>query len=537
MRFDDRLSTIIAQARPSDIANPSLWAQLIDLLARSGLSQSATVRQDLIRRAEEMRPVVPLERRTAVARSVARPDIPGDVVALFGKDQPKVAAPILIAANLSEKDWAAIIPDLVPTSRALLRERRNLPASTVRLLSSFGPADFALPGDASNVPNAALDGSIPIRDLVARIEAFQLQRASSASSSAPVADRAIDRFRFETDRDGLITWVDTLVRGSLIGMSIGDLAQPGSYGVDGHATGAFRKRTAFTDARLLLPDAAELGGHWLISGQPIFNAEDGRFTGYRGVARRPLAAEDLNAQLIHPFGVGLKGDSLRQFTHELRTPINAISGFAGMIDAQLLGPAAQPYRKRARLILVEAEQLDRVIADADLAARLDTGLIDVAKAAAANLGELLPGIVDEFTPYAARKGVLLAWEPLTDGLSAGVDPESCHRMVSRLLTGCIDAAGVDETVSLGVARSGHSLEITVRTPAALSGKDLAALLNPDPHANHRPISETGLGLAFSLRLVDNLAKAWGGRFIVKPQHLALILPFAQDSAQQVVGVT
>ena len=41
-------------------------------------------------------------------------------------------------------------------------------------------------------------------------------------------------------------------------------------------------------------------------------------------------------------------DSLRELVHEIKTPLNAIIGFAEIIDGQYLGPADRRYRDRAR---------------------------------------------------------------------------------------------------------------------------------------------------------------------------------------------
>ena len=40
-------------------------------------------------------------------------------------------------------------------------------------------------------------------------------------------------------------------------------------------------------------------------------------------------------------------DSLRELVHEIKTPLNAIIGFAEIIDGQYLGPADRRYRERA----------------------------------------------------------------------------------------------------------------------------------------------------------------------------------------------
>src|SRR3546814_11097006 len=67
---------------------------------------------------------------------------------------------------------------------------------------------------------------------------------------------------------------------------------------------------------------------WRISAVPFFDRHHGRFTGYRGTARRPRADESATHLRANPglYGSGLAPDSLRQLVHELRTPPNALVG-------------------------------------------------------------------------------------------------------------------------------------------------------------------------------------------------------------------
>ena len=79
---------------------------------------------------------------------------------------------------------------------------------------------------------------------------------------------------------------------------------------------------------------------------PAFEPADGRFAGYRGVALRETAGRagrarsDARSLLADP-------DSLRELVHEIKTPLNAIIGFAEIIEGQYLGPADRRYRERA----------------------------------------------------------------------------------------------------------------------------------------------------------------------------------------------
>ncbi|NJS15812.1 MAG: histidine kinase, partial [Sphingopyxis sp.] len=59
--------------------------------------------------------------------------------------------------------------------------------------------------------------------------------------------------------------------------------------------------------------------------------------------------------------------------HELRSPLNAISGFAQLIEGQFFGPVSNRYRDLARNIIADANFLSGAFEDIDLAARLDAG--------------------------------------------------------------------------------------------------------------------------------------------------------------------
>ena len=63
-------------------------------------------------------------------------------------------------------------------------------------------------------------------------------------------------------------------------------------------------------------------------------------------------------------------DSLRELVHEIKTPLNAIIGFAEIIEGQYLGPADRGYRERAAEIVGQARLLLTAIDDLDFAAKV-----------------------------------------------------------------------------------------------------------------------------------------------------------------------
>ncbi|RZL59688.1 MAG: hypothetical protein EOP65_02380, partial [Sphingomonas sp.] len=367
----------------------SAWRQLTDLMGRGRIPADAAS----LDRLRELRSVVPLAIRAASARALAFARPPAALIGFFAEDAIEVAAPLLRTAQLADSDWLALLPRLDLHGRALLRHRRDLPGAVERGLASFGPADFVLrydaPAPANDLaepvtptdtvalfpqpqppappppPEPNAEGGFQIADLVARIDAFQKQRDPNEPIAA-VASEPPSYFHFDTDHLGIIRAVDGVTRGALIGASLAVGLPQGEVRVDAVITGALRQRQRFAGARLDVGGHSDAAGAWRVAGTPQFDAESGRFTGYVAIARRPRADEEAS---LAPRK--MVSDSLRQLVHELRTPTNAIAGFAELIEAQLLGPVAPVYREHAVTIRQQAASLLGAIEDLDTAARIE----------------------------------------------------------------------------------------------------------------------------------------------------------------------
>ena len=392
-----------------------------------------------------------------------------------------------------------------------------------RLLGEYAPGDLALPqGEAP----AAAEGTTQIRDLVERIEAYRARTGFLAVEPEPAA-RA-ERFAFETDVDGMIDWVDGAPREALIGATIAQAAASGESGVDGGVAGAWRRRAPFNDARLSVGGEGGASGAWLITGMPLFNPADGRFTGYRGQARRPLPGERVDGSEAI---TGLAPDSLRQLVHELRTPLGAISGFAEMIDRQMLGPAAHVYREHARSILSEAERLVTMIDDLDAAARLDGGRLTVERDDRVDSAALVARVVAAQRQASEARGVHIV-ETIDPGLAPlATGAAMAERMVARLISAATGVAITGEAVAVGLRAAAGGVAFEVTRPSALAGVDDRALLDPDYGPDGEWPDAPLLGLGFTLRLVARLAGQHGGNLAILPDRFALTLPVALASVE------
>ncbi len=404
------------------------------------------------------------------------------------------------APSDADADAVALAPDA---------EAAHLPEMSESALQS--PHD-ALASPGPDAPDAEA-GPFEIAEVVARIDAFYTRQQERAAT-LPVPQRA-DGFRFETDELGTIRWVEGVSRAPLIGLSLELSSMPGESRADGVAAGALRSRAPFSDARLMIVGESDAAGEWRISATPAFDRATGRFTGYRGTARRPRREE--SAAPVAAPRANPAADSLRQLMHELRTPTNAIAGFAEMIEREMLGDAPPLYRERAGTIRTHARALLAAIDDLDIAARIDAdafhpGETDVA------LRPLLARIADELAPLAELRGAWISL-PIADRTVRG-DARAIERMLSRLLATLLSAAEEGERVGVAVSADAGRVTIRFDEPRALASVGGDALFAMDDEQQDGAL----LGTGFALRLVRNIARQLGGTLAIGPDAMTVELP-------------
>jgi His Kinase A (phospho-acceptor) domain len=543
MHFDDRLATMLAFQAADNAGRAAIWTQLVDLLAQDRGGQSDKMTADAFAKLRDWRGIVAERRRLASSVSIAGRPMSLGLVQFFAEDTPVVAAPILVRASLTGEEWSEILPAFPPASRALLRERRDLPEKALIALRTFGMSDFALPSDNRtsdleeelllNTPIAeAVPDSVPIGELVRRIEAYR-QRKPESRAPTSVEPLLMHRFAFETGSDGLIVWVEGATRGALIGLSIAEPAHPNGPGVDGIASGAFRKRAPFRDANLIIAGSVALRGDWLITAQPFFCSLSGRFEGYRGVAGRKVPQKQNEGSAPTPFGAGVRPDSVRQLVHELRTPLNAVRGFAEMIEGEFLGPVAPEYRLRAKSIVGESGRLLNVFEELDLAARIARDEDRIVGAEGGDLVATLRASALINDRLSSDRAIHLAVALPDEPVRVIADDLSSSRMIDRLLACVLATASPGETIRVSVRSVAGRANVEVQRPRSLFDIPESVLFDPSFEPGDSSDKDLiPLGIAFVLRLIRQLAKRAHGRFEVNGDQFVLILPLLNDRSHE-----
>ncbi|MGQ3286329.1 histidine kinase dimerization/phospho-acceptor domain-containing protein [Sphingopyxis sp. BE249] len=525
------------QAPADRRASITAWRQLTDILAQRGNQLS----DDDIRRSLHalavLRQRVPESVRRDCARAVARHGRFAPLVALYANDVPAVSAIMLRDARLAEADWLALLPATSAMARSVLAGRSDLPHGVYRALASLGSASVALPQPeaaaheepaptAEATPEPASEGHpSQISELVRRIDKYQSTRTQPAQSRAPRA-----AFLFETGPDGVVHWVEGVTRGAVIGLSIAEAAYGGEPGTDGVAAGAFRQRAEIINARMLLEGTPAEAGEWRFSALPWFDPATGQFRGYRASARRPHRNE-------MPFGRPASedsGDSIRQLIHELRSPLNAISGFAQIISGQMFGPVSHGYRGMAETIVADAASVQSIIDDLETAARSGSAGTGAPSDEVVDIGVVVTQVESELAALLADQRVDLSISRVGGPFLGLAGDADVRRMVGRLLTALVDVSEPGAIlVGQLVTESRHDdmLQLRVVRPATIRFATAADLLDPGFSPEGEAPGAAVLSLGFSLRLVDSLARGSGGRLDIGHNALTLHLPSANSKAE------
>lgn len=334
---------------------------------------------------------------------------------------------------------------------------------------------------------------MPISATNSRIEAFH-RGGGNGGLPAPAADPQLAAFSFATNRAGQIIWAEPPI---LIGAFLPELAD----GVEDR----LRQRLPIAALPARLEETSASPGLWQIDAGPDFDGA-GHFIGYSGRLRRP-------APLPPPEEAESEADRIRQILHELRTPANAIQGFAELIQQQLYGPAPHEYRAHAAAIAADTAHMLAGFDELERWALLDGGALT-----------LEPGTCD----FAALTGELAARvSPRAPGLTLAVEPgampvpleaQDAERLLWRVL-GLLTAAPP--------ARN----DATPRQPCRLELRRQAGFIVlsahlPSTYPDSAP--RNGLfGSAFTLRLAATEARAAGGSLTQEGTALRLVLPAAE----------
>jgi signal transduction histidine kinase len=241
-------------------------------------------------------------------------------------------------------------------------------------------------------------------------------------------------------------------------------------------------------------------------------------------ASQQIAAGDLSARVVVPAGddeladlarsinsmagalersKGLEQQFLLSVSHDLRTPLTSIRGYAEAIaDGTAREPAAA-----GEVILTEARRLERLVRDLLDLARLESRQFTL-DLASVDLVDVATATVDGFRPDAEASQVTLTTAGATDGIVVRADPDRLAQVVANLVDNALKFARTSVIVS--TSRSGPEAVLTVDDDGpGIATEDLPHVFERLYVSRHDPVRrETGSGLG--LAIVHELVVAMDG---------------------------
>jgi len=207
-------------------------------------------------------------------------------------------------------------------------------------------------------------------------------------------------------------------------------------------------------------------------------------------------AESANAQ---------KSDFLARMSHEVRTPLGAMIGFAELMLEERFGPIQNPrYREYVRDIHESGQYVISLVNDLLDLARIEAGKMELSFASV-DLNVVLNSCVTLMQPQASKAHIVLRGS-LEEKLPPVVaDERSMRQIILNVLGNALKFTDAGGQVILSSART-PSGEVVIRvrdTGIGMSEQEVVEALKPFRRLAHgRKTPGTGLGLPLTVALVE-----------------------------------
>ncbi len=346
--------------------------------------------------------------------------------------------------------------------------------------------------------------AIVVSDLAARSR----RRAREASLLAEIASSLLERGTVGGDLERISIEVARVLQVEEASIDPGE-GLPGGYALSagGRRVGTLRLSGRQSDdpsaTRRLLPALASLLGV--------------------AIDRERLASDALEAEALRRADT-IKTAVLRAVSHDLRTPLMAISTSAGALARSDLAIDDADRAELLATILAASERLDRVVGNLLDLSRLQAGAAEPVRQLI-ELEELVVGALDELGPAAARVEVAFP----DDSPAASVDAQQIQRVLVNLLENALKYSPEHEPVRVQVAETPSEAVIRVidHGPGIAPG-ERERIFEPF-HRGGRAGDSPGAGLG--LAIARGFAEANGGRLWVESRFdqgatFVLVLPAA-----------
>jgi signal transduction histidine kinase len=198
---------------------------------------------------------------------------------------------------------------------------------------------------------------------------------------------------------------------------------------------------------------------------------------------------------------------LAAMSHEFRTPLNAIIGFAEIISKQVFGQIAnERYLEASRNILEAGERLSNTTTDVLTIAQLESGSYPLNRDAF-DLCALVRSVLSSFSQDAAAIGREVRFDAMAESIEMFGDERAVQKMLFKLLSNAAKFSGEKTPISviLDYGPDGDCRLTVEDQGLGMSAEEVTSAVQPFQQVDNRlaRIAEgTGLGLSITQKLIE-----------------------------------
>jgi two-component system sensor histidine kinase BaeS len=219
----------------------------------------------------------------------------------------------------------------------------------------------------------------------------------------------------------------------------------------------------------------------------------------------------LAAQLEHARGT--ERAFLLSVSHDLRTPLTSIRGYAeALADGPLVDAGPEERRRAATVIGAEARRLERLVRDLLDLSRLDTRQFSLSPRPC-DATEVVRDAAEAFAPQARELGISLSVLP-GQPLPADIDPERLAQIVANLVENALKYAAATVKVSVAPDDATNVAVVVTDDGPGIPPEQLGRVFERLYTVRETPGRAVGTGLG--LAIVRELAMAMGGNAWAEP---------------------
>ena len=196
---------------------------------------------------------------------------------------------------------------------------------------------------------------------------------------------------------------------------------------------------------------------------------------------------------------------LTAMSHEMRTPLNAIDGYAQLLQMEVRGPVNADQLTDLSRIRRNGEYVMGMINDILHFAKIGAGQIDL-HISAFRLHEALAEVEALIAPQVNAKRLTYRYEPCDPNLIVQADTERVQQVITNLVTNAIKFTEPEGVIALSSQADADFVRVCVAdTGRGIPAERLASIFEPfvqlERASAAAPLQGIGLGLAIARDLV------------------------------------